>query len=117
MGDRDSFETAKNEFRLDHNVTRSWHGWHRHVTLSMLAFAMMVATRHEVNKDAHPKKAAEDEQTMASLIRWSTQEIRRVATRPALNRIEPARIITWSCWRRAHQAEARRAHLLKNRQL
>jgi hypothetical protein len=23
-------ETAKNEFGLDHNETRSWHGWHRH---------------------------------------------------------------------------------------
>ncbi len=54
---------------------------------------------------------------MASLIRWSMQEIRRVATRLALNRIEPARIIAWSCWRRAHQAKARRAHLLKKRQL
>ena len=25
----DSFETAKNEFGLDHNESRSWHGWHR----------------------------------------------------------------------------------------
>jgi len=30
----DSFETAKNELGLDHNETRSWHGWHRHVSLS-----------------------------------------------------------------------------------
>ncbi len=37
----DSFETAKNELGLDHNETRSWHGWHRHVSLVMLAFAMM----------------------------------------------------------------------------
>src|SRR3954463_16167846 len=29
----DSFETAKNELGLDHNETRSWHGWHRHVSL------------------------------------------------------------------------------------
>ena len=28
----DSFETAKNELGLDHNETRSWHGWHRHVS-------------------------------------------------------------------------------------
>jgi SRSO17 transposase len=35
----DSFETAKNELGLDHNETRSWHGWHRHVSLVMLAFA------------------------------------------------------------------------------
>jgi SRSO17 transposase len=50
----DSFETAKNEFGLDHNETRSWHGWHRHVSLVMLAFAMMAAIQHQANKP--PKK-------------------------------------------------------------
>jgi SRSO17 transposase len=51
----DSFETAKNEFGLDHNETRSWHGWHRHVSLVMLAFAMMAAIRHQANRQI-PKK-------------------------------------------------------------
>ncbi len=51
----DSFETAKNEFGLDHNETRSWHGWHRHVSLVMLAFAMMAVIRHHANA-ASPKK-------------------------------------------------------------
>ena len=46
----DSFETAKNELGLDHNETRSWHGWHRHVSLVMLAFAMMAAIRHHANR-------------------------------------------------------------------
>ena len=45
----DSFETAKTELGLDHNETRSWHGWHRHVSLVMLAFAMMAAIRHRAN--------------------------------------------------------------------
>ena len=45
----DSFETAKNELGLDHNECRSWHGWHRHVSLVMLAFAMMAAIRHHAN--------------------------------------------------------------------
>ncbi len=45
----DSFETAKNELGLDHNETRSWHGWHRHVSLVMLAFAMMAVIRHRAN--------------------------------------------------------------------
>ena len=45
----DSFETAKNELGLDHNETRSWHGWHRHVSLVMLAFAMMATIRHKAN--------------------------------------------------------------------
>jgi SRSO17 transposase len=51
----DSFETAKNEFGLDHNETRSWHGWHRHVSLVMLAFAMMAAIRHQANQSTSKK--------------------------------------------------------------
>ena len=52
----DSFEAAKNEFGLDHNETRSWHGWHRHVSLVMLAFAMMAVIRHHANVGPPPKK-------------------------------------------------------------
>jgi SRSO17 transposase len=51
----DSFETAKNELGLDHNETRSWHGWHRHVSLVMLAFAMMAIIRHKANALPPPK--------------------------------------------------------------
>jgi len=52
----DSFETAKNELGLDHNETRSWHGWHRHVSLVMLAFAMMAVIRHHANAGPPLKK-------------------------------------------------------------
>jgi SRSO17 transposase len=51
----DSFETTKNELGLDHNETRSWHGWHRHVSLVMLAFAMMATIRHRANATTPPK--------------------------------------------------------------
>lgn len=51
----DSFEAAKNELGLDHNETRSWHGWHRHVSLVMLAFAMIAAIRHHANAETPPK--------------------------------------------------------------
>ncbi len=51
----DSFETAKNELGLDHNETRSWHGWHRHVSLVMLAFAMLATIRQHANV-ASPQK-------------------------------------------------------------
>ena len=52
----DSFETTKNELGLDHNETRSWHGWRRHVSLVMLAFAMMAAIRIHANAVAPPPK-------------------------------------------------------------
>jgi SRSO17 transposase len=52
----DAFETTKTELGLAHNETRSWHGWHRHVSLVMLAFAMMAAVRHHANQQPPPKK-------------------------------------------------------------
>ncbi|WP_282813573.1 transposase, partial [Komagataeibacter intermedius] len=51
----EGFRTAKNEFGLDHNETRSWHGWHRHVSLVMLAYALMAGVRAQAN-DRSPKK-------------------------------------------------------------
>jgi len=50
----DSFETAKNELGLNHNETRSWLGWRRHVSLVMLAFAMMATIRVHANGPAKP---------------------------------------------------------------
>ena len=52
----DSFEAAKNELGLDHNETRSWHGWRRHVSLVMLAFAMMASIRVHANAISPPPK-------------------------------------------------------------
>ena len=51
----DAFETAKTELGLDHNETRSWHGWHRHISLVMLAFAMLAVVRHHANAPTPPK--------------------------------------------------------------
>jgi SRSO17 transposase len=51
----DAFETAKSELGLDHNETRSWHGWHRHVSLVMLAFAMLAVIRRHANAPTPPK--------------------------------------------------------------
>jgi SRSO17 transposase len=53
----DSFETTKNELGLDHNESRSWHGWHRHVSLVMLAFAMMAVIRYRANDVTPPKRS------------------------------------------------------------
>ena len=52
-----------------------------------------------------------------NLIRWSIQEIRRIASKLAQRRIQPAHIIAWSCWRRAHQANARQTHIKSKMQL
>jgi hypothetical protein len=45
------------------------------------------------------------------------QEIRRVASRLARRQIQPAAVIAWSLWRRAHQAAAQEAHIKSKMQL
>jgi SRSO17 transposase/DNA-binding XRE family transcriptional regulator len=50
----EAFATAKAQFGLDHNATRSWHGWRRHVTLAMLAMAMDVAIRRRESAEESP---------------------------------------------------------------
>jgi SRSO17 transposase len=39
------FEEAKGEVGLDHYEVRSWTGWHRHITFSMLAHAYLTVVR------------------------------------------------------------------------
>jgi SRSO17 transposase len=42
------FESAKGEVGLDHYEVRSWTGWHRHITLAMIAHAALVTSRAKV---------------------------------------------------------------------
>ena len=109
-----AFETAKTELGLDHNETRSWHGWHRHVSLVMLAFALLMVIRHKA-ETLTPKKTTDP--SAKSMVRWSLQEIRRIAGRLIQRRIEPAFVIAWSVWRRCHQATAQKSHFKRNPQL
>jgi SRSO17 transposase len=39
-------ESAKGEVGLDEYEVRSWHGWYRHMTLCLLAHALLVVLRH-----------------------------------------------------------------------
>jgi hypothetical protein len=100
----DSFETAKNEFGLDHNESRS---------------SRDPPSRQSdcAKKNATPNQDKNKGVTTPTLIRWSIQEVRRIATRLARKRIQPPHIIAWSLWRRAHQAAAQRAHFKASRQL
>ncbi|MFB0493678.1 hypothetical protein ABIE45_006334 [Methylobacterium sp. OAE515] len=97
---------------MAHNESRSWHGWHRHVSLVMLAFAMLARARHLAN--GPPPKTTLIAKLAGAV---AIQEIRRVAMRLAQRRIEPAFVLAWSAWRRAHQAAARQAHLRRRMQL
>jgi len=73
----DAFETAKTELGLDHNETRSWHGWHRHVSLVMLAFALLAVVRHKADTRATPPKT-----TRTGPRPWSVGRCRRSVVLP-----------------------------------
>lgn len=52
------FELAKGDCGLDGYEVRGWTGWHRHVTLSLLALAVVAAIRSRLPKPAGRKKGA-----------------------------------------------------------
>ena len=74
----DAFETAKTELGLTHNETRSWHGWHRHGSLVMLAFAMMAVVRQHAHRLTSPPKRTDE----GRLQRWSAGLSRTSAGSP-----------------------------------
>lgn len=50
------FEQTKQETGLDEYEVRSWIGWQRHITLSMLAHATLVVLRERIRSSAPSKK-------------------------------------------------------------
>ena len=69
------FEAAKGEVGLDQYEVRSWTGWHRHVTLAMLAHAYLAVLR----KVAVGGKGTLD--LAAELLPLTVPEVRRLLWR------------------------------------
>ncbi len=61
------FGAAKQEVGLADYEVRSWHGWHRHVTLAMLALAFLAALRAGLNAAKGGERAAISSCRSASL--------------------------------------------------
>jgi SRSO17 transposase len=91
-------EEAKGEVGLDHYAVRKWTSWYRHVTLALLAFAFLAATRAQA-------AAAPPE-----LLPLTVPEVRRLLWRVAWSATPPEPALRWSRWRRKHQARATRCH-------
>ena len=49
------FQRAKDDLGLDHCEARSWHGWHRHVSLVMVAAAFLARLAAELRRGAASK--------------------------------------------------------------
>lgn len=55
-GVEECFERGKGDCGLDDYEVRSWTGWHRHVTLSMFALAVLTVIRARAGRERPPKK-------------------------------------------------------------
>ncbi|MEH0628389.1 IS701 family transposase [Streptomyces stelliscabiei] len=103
------FQAAKGQVGLDHYQVRHWTSWHRHITLAMLALALLTA----LAADATPDRPADAHHPARSRdpITLTVPEIRHLLVAvfdPPT--VTAARLLHWSNWRRRHQATARRSH-------
>src|SRR5712692_2693151 len=48
------FEDGKSELGMDHYETRSWRGWHHHMTMTILAHHFLVRLRRRLKKKVDP---------------------------------------------------------------
>jgi SRSO17 transposase len=53
------FERGKSDLGLDHCEARSWHGWHRHMTLVMAAAAFLAKLAADLRRGSSSSKANE----------------------------------------------------------
>lgn len=54
-----AFQMAKSECGLDHYEVRHWRGWYRHITLSMLALAVLTVLRAREKKTFFPQGSSQ----------------------------------------------------------
>lgn len=60
------FQRAKEELGLDHCEARSWHGWHRHMTLCMAAAAFLARLSAQLRQAAGRKGNERSPQALAA---------------------------------------------------
>jgi hypothetical protein len=98
----ESFQTAKGLTGLDQHQVRHWTSWHRWTTLAMLAHAFL-AVATAIERDHAPAPAG--------LIELTVNEFRRLFDALLLSAKHTIdTLLTWSRWRRRHQARARECH-------
>jgi SRSO17 transposase len=115
----EQFQVAKGQAGLDHYQVRTWTGWHRFVTLAMLAVAFLMASTAAAAPAAAPPADPWYHARHGGPIALTAAEIRRLFNGLVIAPLQaqlatPLRAITgtqhWSNWRRLHQGQARRSH-------
>jgi hypothetical protein len=97
------FQSAKNECGLDEYEVRRCTGWYRHITLAMPAHAFLAAI-------TAPEREGGPGDDTPDLVDLAPAEIRRLlAAEPPHHPARHNHTLTWSRWRRRHQARARQS--------
>src|SRR5690625_939196 len=105
------FLRAKDDLGLDHCEARSWHGWHRHVSLVMAAAAFLAKLSADQRRVAFRKWDKKESKrcslTPGTVTALITSEIRYLIIRLLFKPPADAAFLwAWSWWRRHHQAYA-----------
>jgi SRSO17 transposase len=106
------FETAKGEVGLDQYEVRSWPGWYRHITLTLLAHAYLTVVRAQTQApEPRKKRVHHTRHRLTALLPLTVPEVRRLLWGLVWRRVVPAdALLSWSKWRRRHQAAAQSWH-------
>jgi hypothetical protein len=105
------FAAAKGEVGLDQYEVRSWTGWHRHITLAMLAHAYLTVLRKTAAGEKSAPEVGIDLALRLDLLPHTVPELRRLLWRLVWARPpDPEHVLACSLWRRRHQQRARRRH-------
>jgi len=117
------FEESRGEVGLDQYEVRSWHGWHRHITLALLAHTFQTVMRAHgytplVEEPTEGGKGGHDGRAVCVRSHRPGDPVAFDGARsapPALAMLRPPPpddlfVWAWSRWRRHHQAVAKRCH-------
>ena len=93
----DCFERAKGQVGLADYETRSWDGWHHHVTLSLLALWFLVKEQRRLNQSTPAITLQQSKEAISELLRNPDLDARTLAQRITrrLKRNEKSRIDHW----------------------
>jgi SRSO17 transposase len=115
----EQFQAAKGQAGLDHYQVRTWTGWHRFVTLAMLALAFLMASAAAAAPAPAPPADPWLHARHRGPIALTAPEVRRLFHGLVIAPLRaplmtPLRQINgiqhWSHWRRHHQGQARHSH-------
>ncbi len=98
----ETFQSEKGLAGLDEHQVRRYPSWARWVTLAMLAHAFLAVVR----ADEHARRPGP-----ADLLPLSCNEIQRLFITLVVRPVhDAAHRLSWSDWRRRHQARSRTSH-------